>query len=154
MISVIQPQQDFLEGLPLAKYATSDEMNITFIECQRRVLALRALYQEVNGYGRVLILNKLEDFPPEICLRWIVRVKRQGLSRDITKLIVSRRRSTLGAQPTDNTRTQSSLPHPHKRCFVSPLTIRIQGERTDILGTFSTCYVTQGSLGYSMQGEK
>ena len=33
--------------------------------------------------------------------------------------------------------------HTQKRRFVSPLNIRIQGETTDIMGTFSACYVTQ-----------
>jgi hypothetical protein len=61
-------------------------LNITFIECQRRVQALRALGEDVNGYGRVLIPNILRAFPPEICQRWIVHVKRQGFSEgDILK---------------------------------------------------------------------
>jgi hypothetical protein len=46
------------------------------------------LGDEVNGYGRVLIPKILRAFPPDICQRWIVRVKRQSLSEgDILKLM-------------------------------------------------------------------
>jgi hypothetical protein len=85
---IIQAHLDFLEGLPPAKSATPDELNTTFIECHRRVQALRALGEDVNGYGRVLIPKVLRAFPPEICQRWIVHVKRQGLSEgDLLKLL-------------------------------------------------------------------
>ena len=40
---IMQVHLDFLKGLPSAKSATPDELNIIFIECQRRVQALRAL---------------------------------------------------------------------------------------------------------------
>ena len=85
---IIQAHLDFLEGLPLAKSATPDELNTTFIQCHRRVQALWALGEDVNGYGRVLIPKILRAFPPKICQRWTVHVKRQGLSEgDILKLI-------------------------------------------------------------------
>ena len=63
-----------------ATSATPDELNTTFIECHRRIQALRALGEYVNGYGRVLVPKILRAFPPEFCQRWIVHVKRQGLS--------------------------------------------------------------------------
>jgi hypothetical protein len=85
---IIQAHLDFLEGLSPAKSATPDELNITFIECHRRIQALRALGEDVNGYGRVLTPKILRAFPPEICQRWIVHVKRQGLSEgDILMLM-------------------------------------------------------------------
>jgi hypothetical protein len=78
---------DFLEGLPPSKSATPDKLNITFIECHRRVHALRVL-EDVNGYGRVMIPKILRAFPPEICQRCIVHVKRRGLSEgDTLKLM-------------------------------------------------------------------
>jgi len=46
---IIQPHLNFLEGLPPAKSATPDELNTTFIECHRRVQALRALGEDVNA---------------------------------------------------------------------------------------------------------
>ena len=64
---IVQAHLDFLEGLPPAKSATTDELNITFIEGQRRVQALRALGEDVNGYGRVLIPKITRAIPPEIC---------------------------------------------------------------------------------------
>jgi hypothetical protein len=85
---IIQAYLDFLEGLPPAKSATSQELNTTFIECHRRVQELRGLGEDVNGYGRVLIPKILRVFPPEICQQWIVHVKRQFFSeRDILKLM-------------------------------------------------------------------
>jgi len=64
------------------------QTNITFIECHRHIQALRALGEDVNGYGRMLIPKILCAFPPEICQRWIVHVKRQDLSGgDILKLM-------------------------------------------------------------------
>jgi hypothetical protein len=78
---------DFLEGLPPSKSATPDELNITFIECHRRIQVLRVL-GDVNCYGRVLVPKILCAFPPEICQRWIVHVKRQGLSEgEVLKLM-------------------------------------------------------------------
>jgi hypothetical protein len=77
---IIQAHLDFLEGLSPAKSATPDELNITFIECHRCIQALRALGEDVNGYSWVLTPKILRAFLPEICQRWIVHVKRQGLS--------------------------------------------------------------------------
>jgi len=77
---IIQSHLDFLEILPPATSATPDELNTTFIECHRRIQAFRALGEYVNGYGRVLVPKILRAFPPEFCQRWIVHVKRQGLS--------------------------------------------------------------------------
>jgi len=77
---IIQAHLDFLESLLPAKSATPDELNTTFIECHFRIQALRALGENVNGYGRVLVPKILRAFPPEFCQRWIVDVTRQGLS--------------------------------------------------------------------------
>ena len=63
---IIQARLDYLEGLPPATSATPDEMNNTFIECHRRVQALRALGEDVDGYGRVLAPKLLRAFPPRI----------------------------------------------------------------------------------------
>jgi hypothetical protein len=82
---ITQAHLDFLEGLPPATSPTPSELNTSFIECHRRIQALRVL--DVNGYGMVLIPKILRDFPPEICQRWIVHVKRQGLSGDILRLV-------------------------------------------------------------------
>jgi hypothetical protein len=85
---IIQAHLDFLEGLPPATPPTPNELNTTFIECHRRIQALRALGEDVNGYGRVLIPKILRAFLPDICQRWIVHVKQQGLSEgDILKLM-------------------------------------------------------------------
>jgi hypothetical protein len=85
---IIQAHSDFLESLPPATSATPDELNSTFIECHRRIQLLRALGENVKGYGRVLAPKILRAFPPEICQLWIVHAKRQTLSEgDILKLM-------------------------------------------------------------------
>jgi hypothetical protein len=85
---IIQAHLALLESLSPATFATPDELNTTFIECHRRIQALRALGEDVNGYGRVLVPKILRAFPPEFCRRWIVHVKRQGLSEsNILKLM-------------------------------------------------------------------
>jgi hypothetical protein len=45
---IIQAHLDFLENLPLVTSASPDELNTTFIECHRRIQALRALGEDVN----------------------------------------------------------------------------------------------------------
>jgi hypothetical protein len=52
---IIHARLDLLEGLPLAKSTTPDNLNANFIECHRRDQAFRALGEDVNGYGMVLI---------------------------------------------------------------------------------------------------
>ena len=85
---IIQAHLDFLESLPPATSATPNELNSTFIECHCPIQALRALGEDVDGYGRVLAPKILRSFPPESCRRWIVRVERQGLSEgSISKLM-------------------------------------------------------------------
>jgi hypothetical protein len=76
---IIQTHLDFLESLPPATSATHDELH-TFIEFHRLIQELRALGEDVNGYGTVLVAKILRAFPPEFCQRWIVHVKLQGLS--------------------------------------------------------------------------
>jgi len=83
---IIQAHLDFLEGLPPSKSATPDELNINFFECHRRVHALRALGDDVNGYGGLLIPKILRAFPPEICLRWSP-ISKGRVSGDILKLM-------------------------------------------------------------------
>jgi len=72
---IIQAHLDFLESLRPATSATPDELNTTFIDCHRRIQALRALREDVNGYGRVLVPKILRVLPPEFCQRRIVHVK-------------------------------------------------------------------------------
>jgi len=76
---IIQAHLHFVDSLPPATSATPDDLNTTFIQCHRRIQALRAL-GDVNGYDRVLVPKILRAFPPEFCLQWIVHVKRKGLS--------------------------------------------------------------------------
>jgi len=80
---IIQAHLDLLENLPPVTYATPDKLNTNFIECHRRIQALRALGEDVNGYGRVLVPKILRAFPPEFCQRWIVHVKDKASQREI-----------------------------------------------------------------------
>jgi hypothetical protein len=70
-----RPTWIFSKAYPPATSATPDELHTTFIECHRRIQALRALEEVVKGYGRVLVIKTLRAFPPEFCQRWIVHFK-------------------------------------------------------------------------------
>jgi len=121
----IEGHLDFLESLPPATSATPDELNSTFIECHRRIQTLRALREDVNGYGRVLVYKLLRAFPPEICQLWIVHAKRQGLSEgDILKLIEFLGEEVDGALIAQKIRGESLIiltTSPQQRPFTSVL---------------------------------
>jgi hypothetical protein len=105
---IIEAHLDFLESLPPVTSATPDELITTFIECHRRIQALRALGEDVNGYGTVLTPKIKRAFPTDICQRCIIHVKRQGLSEgDMLKLMEFLGEevdgSRWGAYSTENT---------------------------------------------------
>ena len=60
---IIQDHLDFIESLPPATSATQDELNTTFIERHRHIQALRALGEDVDSFGRVLVTKILRAFP-------------------------------------------------------------------------------------------
>ncbi|KAJ4447846.1 hypothetical protein ANN_09854 [Periplaneta americana] len=85
---IIQAHLDYMEDVKPIRIATPESLNTTYIECHRRVQALRALGEDVNGYGRFLAPKILRAFPDDICRRWIIHVKRENLSEgDILKLM-------------------------------------------------------------------
>jgi len=59
---IIQDHLDYLEGTKPVKYRTLGALNSTYIECNRRIQALRALGEDVNEYGRFLVPKVLRDF--------------------------------------------------------------------------------------------
>ena len=61
---IIQARLDYLEGLPPATSATPDEMNNTFIECHRRVQALRALGEDVDWLWEIVGTQAFTGLPP------------------------------------------------------------------------------------------
>ena len=62
---IIQAHLDFLEGLRPVTSASPDELNSKFIECHRRIQALRALREDVKSFDRVLTPKILHAFPPD-----------------------------------------------------------------------------------------
>ncbi len=73
---IFQVHLDYLEDVKPIKDATQEPLNSTYIDCNRRIQALRALGEDVNGYGRFLAPKVLRAFPDGICRRWIVHAKR------------------------------------------------------------------------------
>jgi hypothetical protein len=70
------------------RLATPEAPNSTYIDCNRRIQALRALGEDENGYGRVIATKILRAFPNDMCRRWIVHAKRKGVSEgDILQLM-------------------------------------------------------------------
>jgi len=52
--TIIQAHLDYLENVQPIQCPTPDALNSSFIECHWRIPALRALGEDVNGYGRVI----------------------------------------------------------------------------------------------------
>ena len=102
---IIQAHLDYLENVRPIQYPTPDALNPAFIECHRRIQALRALGEDVNGYGRVIAPKILRAFPDDLCRRWIVHAKREGLSEgDILSLMTFLGEEVDGALTTQKIR--------------------------------------------------
>ena len=102
---IIQAHLDYLENVRPIQYPTPDALNTAFIECHRRIQALRALGEDVNGYGRVIAPKILRAFPDDLCRRWIVHAKREGLSEgDILSLMTFLGEEVDGALTTQKIR--------------------------------------------------
>ena len=106
---IIQAHLDYLEDVAPINYATLEALNWTYIDCNLRIQALRALGENVNGYGRVLAPKILSAFPDDICRRWIVHAKREGISEgDILQLMAFLGQEVDGALTTQKIRGESS----------------------------------------------
>ena len=79
---------DYLEDVKPIKYANPEALNSTYIDCKRRIQAIRVLGEDVNVYGRVPAPKVLRVFLDDICRRWIVHAKRKGIPEgDILQLM-------------------------------------------------------------------
>jgi hypothetical protein len=85
---IIQTDLDYLEEVTTARSASAESLNTTYIECNRRIQALRALGEDVKAYGRVLVPKILRAFPDDICRLWIIQVKRKGHSEGDVVLLM------------------------------------------------------------------
>jgi len=106
---IIQAHLDYLDDVKPIQYVTPEALNSTYTDCNRRIQALRALGEDVNGYGRVLAPKILRAFPDDICRRWIVHAKREGISEgDILQLMAFLGKEVDGALTTWKIRGESS----------------------------------------------
>ena len=69
---IIQAHLDYLEDFPPIRSAAPDLLNSTYVECNRRLQALRALGENIDNYGRILAPKILWAFPDDICRRWLM----------------------------------------------------------------------------------
>jgi hypothetical protein len=105
---IIQAHLDYLEIKPI-QFPSAEALNTTYIECNRPIHALRALGEDVNGYGRVLAPKILRAFPDDICRRWIIHVKREEHSEgDIIKLMEFLGEEVDGTLTTQKIRGETS----------------------------------------------
>jgi len=85
---IIQAHLDYLEEVTPIRFASAETLNTMYIQCNRRIQAVRALGKDVKAYGRLLVPKILSAFPDDICRRWIIQVKREGHSEgDVVKLM-------------------------------------------------------------------
>jgi hypothetical protein len=106
---IIQFHLDYLEALQSAQLDSPEELNATYIECHRRIQALKALGENRDAYGRVLTPKILRAFPSDICCRWLVHAKREGIPESsITILLEYLNEEEDGALNTQKIRGESS----------------------------------------------
>lgn len=85
---IIQAHLDYLEALQPISDETPSALNVLYIECNRRIQALRALGENVDHYGRMLAPKILRALPCNIVRRWIISSRREGIPEGhITKLM-------------------------------------------------------------------
>jgi hypothetical protein len=82
---IIQAQLDYIEDLKPIRSATAELLNTTYVECNRRLQALRALGKNIDNYGRILAPKILRAFPDDLCRRWISHANREQLSEGDNK---------------------------------------------------------------------
>jgi hypothetical protein len=59
---IIQAHLDYLEDLKPIRSVTPELLNTTYVECNRRLQALRALGENIDNYGRILAPKILWEF--------------------------------------------------------------------------------------------
>ena len=107
---IIQAHLDYLEEVTPIRSASAEVLNTRYIECNRRIKALRAMGEDVKAYGRVLVPKILRAFPDDICRRWIIQVKREGHSEgDVVKLMEFLSEEVHGALTAQKIRGETSL---------------------------------------------
>jgi hypothetical protein len=84
---IIQAHLDYLEEVTPIRFASAKALSTTYIECNRRIQALRSLGEDVKAYVRVLVPKILCALPDDICRRWIIQLKREGYSEGDVKLM-------------------------------------------------------------------
>jgi hypothetical protein len=77
-----------LEDLEPAQSDSPDALNSTYVECHRRIQALKALGENIGVYGRVLAPKLLRAFPADICRRWLIHAKREGVPESNIKQLM------------------------------------------------------------------
>lgn len=60
---IVQAHLDFLECLKPIHSSTPESLNEVYIQCNKRLEALRALGENVDAYGRVLAPKILKSVP-------------------------------------------------------------------------------------------
>jgi len=106
---IIQAHLDYLEEVTPIRSASAEALNTTYIECNRRIQALRAMGEDVKAYGKVLVPKILRAFPDDICRRWIIQVKREGHSEGDVKLMDFLGEEVHGALTAQKIRGETSL---------------------------------------------
>ena len=98
---------DYLDDVKPIQYVTPEALNSTYIDCNRRIQALCAL-GDVNGYGSPRTENS-SCFSDDICRRWIVHAKREGISEgEILQLMAFLGEKVDGTLTTRKIRGESS----------------------------------------------
>jgi len=105
---IIQSHLDYLDAMQPAQPDSPEELNVTYVECLRRIQALKALRENTDAYERVLAPKLLCAFPSDICCHWHVHAKREGIPESsITRLLEYLNEEVDGAINTQKIRGEA-----------------------------------------------
>lgn len=107
---IIQAHLDYLDALKPVQSETPETLNCTFLECNRRIQALRALGEDVVAYGKVLTPKILRAFPAEMCQKWVIHARRTEISEgDVLKLLSFLEEEVQGALTAQKIRGEQQV---------------------------------------------
>ena len=96
-----------------AQAYSPDALNSTYVECHRRIQALKALGENIDVYGRILAPKILRAFPADVCRCWLIHAKREGIPESNITQLMEYINEVDGALNAQKIRGQSSSAPTH-----------------------------------------
>ena len=128
---IIQAHIDYLESITPLSDPSPQAMNDLLIDCNSRVQALRALGEDVDGYGRLLTPKILRAFPDIICQQWIAYAKRHSYpDMNLPKLLEFLEIEIDSSLTTARIKGEALVSHPDMELTASTSTFAIAAKKS------------------------